>query len=108
MIRAQSEHRPAIPQTLHDLSQLLAGDASLGFTLDNEMEFFQAIVGEEGASSIVFMSRRVVDGLHNVNDLFGDGTFYARPNTPDSVQLYTLVTSRDNHVSSLNVLSIVR
>lgn len=100
MVRAQNENRPVIPQSFDEFSELLLNDEALGRTLDMECQFYQEMVGEVGHRSLVFMSRGVAEGVANLRYLFGDGTFYARPSVPPSAQLYTFLTSRDNHVSS--------
>lgn len=106
MIRAQNEHRPPIPHNFQDLANLLMRDNGLGQTLDQDSEFFRGMVGQPGHRSLVFMSSRVVEGVAPcMRNLFGDGTFHSRPNSPPSAQLYILLTSRDNHVSTFCVLS---
>ena len=104
MVRAQSEHRPNIPQTFDVLAQVLQNDEELRSTLDVDMDLYQGMTGVEGHRSILFMSERVVNGLGNIRHLFGDATFYARPNHPASSQLYTVVSVRDNHVCPVFVL----
>lgn len=101
MIRAQSEFRPNIPHSFEDLHSILENNPELRRTLDGEEDLYQGMVGIEGHRSVVFISSRVVDGLENIRHIFCDGTFYARPNSPNSSQLFTVVTVRDNHVSKL-------
>lgn len=69
--------------------------------MDGQELLYRGMTGREGHSSLVFMSGRVVEGVGPVNYLFCDATFYSRPNSPHSAQLYTVVAMRDNHVSIL-------
>jgi hypothetical protein len=101
MVRAQSENRPNIPHSFDELSEVLMHNPELSRTLDGMMELYQGMVGAEGHRSIVFMSRRVVDAVMNIRVIFCDATFYARPNSPNSSQLFTIVIVRDNHVRCL-------
>ena len=93
MVRAQSEHRPNIPHSFENLAEVLQNNAELSRTLDGLEEFYQGITGVEGHRSIVFVSRRVVFGAGEIRHVFGDGTFYALPNSPHSAQPYTLITA---------------
>ena len=99
MVRAQSEHRPNIPHSFDELHQVLENSRELGRSLDMEVELYRGMTGNPGHRSIVFMTNRIIDGVGNIRHLFSDATFYARPNNPNSSQLYTMVTVRDNHVS---------
>lgn len=101
MVRAQSEHRPNIPQLFENLDEMLANHREFGRTLDGQEELYQGMCGVAGHRSIVFTSRRILDGVGDLRYMFSDATFYARPNSPHSAQLFTLVTVRDNHVSEL-------
>ncbi|KAK3915241.1 Elongation factor G [Frankliniella fusca] len=73
MVRVQAEHRPNIPHTFEELDEAFRNHQDLG--------------------------RRVFVG--EIRYLFGDATYYCRPNHPDSMQSYTLVTVRDNHIVPL-------
>jgi len=99
MIRVQSENRPNIPHSFEDFDTLLRNHEHLHTSLDGECDLYQGITGIYGHRSLLFLTRRIVIGAGEVRHLFGDATYYARPNLPDSMQLYTLVTVRDNHVS---------
>jgi len=102
MIRVQGENRPNIPHSFEELDLLLLHHDELGRTLDAEADLYQGMVGEVGHRSLLFMSARILDGAGDIRHIFGDATYYARPNLPESSQLYTLITVRDNHVSSCN------
>ncbi|KAK3912141.1 putative WRKY transcription factor 4 [Frankliniella fusca] len=101
MVRTQAEHRPNIPYTFEGLDIVLQTHQELRMSLDGQCDLYQGISGLFGHRSLLFLSRRVVTGAGNIRYLFGDATFYARPNHPDSMQLYTLVTVRDNHILPL-------
>ncbi|KAK3932642.1 putative WRKY transcription factor protein 1 [Frankliniella fusca] len=101
MIRTQSENRPNIPYSFEDFDVELRNNQDLRTTLDGETDLYQGMAGAVGHRSLLFLSRRVATGAGNIRYIFGDATFYARPNQPDSAQLYTLVTVRDNHILPL-------
>ncbi|XP_052130886.1 uncharacterized protein LOC127751409 [Frankliniella occidentalis] len=101
MIRTQSENRPNIPHSFEEFDNLLRNTRDLCTSLDGECDMYQGMTGGYGHRSLLFLSRRVVTGAGEVRHLFGDATYYARPNQPDSMQLYTLVTVRDNHILPL-------
>ena len=94
MVRAQAEHRPRIPHSFEELHETLEA------SLDGEDLLYRGFSGAVGHRSLVFMSDRVMQGIGPVSHVFGDATFYSRPNSPVSAQLYSLVTMRDNHVSA--------
>lgn len=101
MIRAQAEHRPNIPYTFEDLNLAIVNSAQFRLTHDGAEEYYRGMTGEPGHRSLVFLSDRVIEGFAQINFLFGDATFYSRPNNPESAQLYTFVSMRDNHVVPL-------
>ena len=92
---------------------MLENNAELRRSLDMEVELYRGMTGAEGYRSIVFFSRRVVEGLGDIRQIFMGATFYTRPNIPESCQVFTMVTVRDSHVCkflllldvSLNVMS---
>lgn len=101
MIRTQAENRPNIPHSFEVLDELLRNSEELSMTLDSQEHLYQGMRGLFGHRSLLFMSRRILEGAGDIRHVFGDATFYARPN--QSAQLYTLVTVRDNHVSVLEL-----
>lgn len=98
MVRAQADNRPNIPHSFEELHEILTNHAELGRTYDGQMELYQGMSGVPDHRSIVFASRRVLDGVADLRYIFSDATFFSRPNSPNSSQLFTLVTVRDNHV----------
>lgn len=101
MVRAQSEHRPIIPHSFEELNETMEANLELRQTLDGEELLYRGAAGVQPHRSLIFMSDRVVLGIGALSHVFGDATFYSRPNSPASAQLFTLVTMRDNHVIPL-------
>lgn len=77
MVRAQADHRPAIPHSFEDLDNVLQANFDLRNTLDGEALLYQGVTGGVGHRSLVFASERVLEGIGPVSYLFGNATLFS-------------------------------
>lgn len=100
--RARAASFPPIPQTLHDLTQVLLGHPRVSVTVDGEQNMYAgSITADDGSHHVVFVSRRMQDFMTQCKLLQGDGAFRSRPATPHSAQCFAIVTT---YKSGVNVL----
>lgn len=102
MYRARSEIFPPIPQTLYELTQVLLGHPRVSVTVDGEQNMYAgSATADDGSHHVVFVSRRMLNFMGQCQLLQGDGTFKARPATPNSAQCFAIVTTYKSGVSVL-------
>lgn len=107
MQRARSSTLPPIPHTLSELAEVLQDDnySYLTRTLDRTDSIFLGKFGQtsQGTRVLIFMSRRLMDYMSRMRDVMSDATFSSVPAALDCAQVWTILSVRRFHVSSLQV-----